>query len=148
MTWPIWKRTLAAAPGIGVSLLPKLICPLCWPAYASLLSSLGLGFLISTAYLMPLTVALLALATSSLAFGASRRRGLPPFRLGLVGALAVITGKFYSDSLLLAYAGVGGLVISSIWNAWPRRDSVAICSACMNMDDGSPEIIHNDRGER
>lgn len=42
-----WRRAATVAPGIGVSLLPKLICPLCWPAYAGLLSALGLSFLIN-----------------------------------------------------------------------------------------------------
>src|SRR5260370_27513328 len=49
------KQGLLAFPGIGVSLLPKLMCPACWPAYAAVLSSVGLGFLISTTYLLPLT---------------------------------------------------------------------------------------------
>jgi hypothetical protein len=44
----MWKRSVAMLPGIGVSLLPKLICPMCWPAYAGIVSALGLGFLIST----------------------------------------------------------------------------------------------------
>jgi len=57
-----WKSTWSLSPGIGVSLLPTLACPLCWPAYAGLLSSLGLGFLISTKYLFPLTVVFLAVA--------------------------------------------------------------------------------------
>jgi hypothetical protein len=47
MTRQVWKQALLAAPGVGVSLLPKLVCPLCWPAYAGLLSTFGLGFLIS-----------------------------------------------------------------------------------------------------
>jgi hypothetical protein len=46
MTERAWKQGLLATPGIGVPLLPKLMCPLCWPAYAGLLSTLGLGFLI------------------------------------------------------------------------------------------------------
>lgn len=32
-----WKQSLVALPGVGVSLLPKLACPLCWPAYVGLL---------------------------------------------------------------------------------------------------------------
>jgi hypothetical protein len=35
------KRTLVALPGVGVSLLPKLMCPACWPAYAGIVSALG-----------------------------------------------------------------------------------------------------------
>src|SRR3954462_8565336 len=41
------KQAAAALPGIGFSLLPKMLCPACWPAYAGIVSALGLGFLIS-----------------------------------------------------------------------------------------------------
>jgi len=57
-----WKDTALAVPGVGVSLLPKVICPFCSPAYAAVVSSLGLGFLMDTTYLLPITVAFLALA--------------------------------------------------------------------------------------
>lgn len=53
-----WRRAATVAPGIGVSLLPKLICPLCWPAYAGLLSALGLSFLINARNLVSITVRL------------------------------------------------------------------------------------------
>jgi hypothetical protein len=62
-----WKRAVLAAPGISVSLLPKLACPACWPAYAGLVSSFGLGFLTSTMYLLPLTIAFLLLTLLPLA---------------------------------------------------------------------------------
>jgi hypothetical protein len=130
MSTRVWKQNLLSVPGVGVSLLPKLICPLCWPAYAGLLSTLGLGFLISTAYLVPLTAALLALAVGSLAFRASRRRGFAPFWLGLTAAVFVLAGKFYIESAPVTYTGVGLLVLASLWNAWPRRDD-AICPACI-----------------
>jgi len=74
----VWKQGLLSLPGIGLSALPKLACPACWPAYAGLLSSLGLGFLISTAYLLPLTAVFLALAPAALAFRAKSRGGLGP----------------------------------------------------------------------
>lgn len=134
MSTRVWKQSLLAVPGVGVSLLPKLICPLCWPAYAGLLSTLGLGFLISTAYLVPLTVALLALAVGSLAFRASRRRGLAPFWLGLTATVFVLAGKFYFESAPVTYTGVGLLVLASLWNAWPRRVHVALCPACIPAD--------------
>jgi hypothetical protein len=92
------KRSLAVLPGIGVSLLPKLACPLCWPAYAGLVSALGLGFLISAKYLLPLTVAFLAIAAAVLGFRASRRHGHGPLWLGLVAAAVILTGKFYRKS--------------------------------------------------
>src|SRR5437588_3442907 len=98
-----WKQGLLALPGVGVSLLPKLACPLCWPAYAGLLSSVGLGFLISTAHLFPVTTAFLIALLIALAFRAKQRRGYGPLCLGLVGSAAVLFAKFYVDSTLAMY---------------------------------------------
>jgi hypothetical protein len=124
-----WKQTFMTIPGVGASLLPKLACPLCWPAYAGLLSSVGLGFLISTKYLFPITAAFLLLAVGALAFRANQRRGYGPFALGLFAALGVLVGKFRWESNLAMYAAVGLLVIASVWNAWPRRLAVQDCCA-------------------
>src|SRR5713101_7960802 len=93
-----WKQGLLALPGVGVSLLPKLACPACWPAYAGLLSSVGLGFLISAAYLLPLTATFLLFALVALAFRARQRSGYGPFLLGLVGTVGVLVGKFVWQS--------------------------------------------------
>lgn len=91
----MWKRSLATLPGIGVSLLPKLMCPMCWPAYAGLASALGLGFLISAKYLLPLTIAFLAVTGVALGFRALQHHGYGPLWLGLVTAGIILTGKFY-----------------------------------------------------
>src|SRR5215469_2153158 len=84
-TWKHGLLTLA-----GVSMLPKLLCPACWPAYAGVLSSIGLGFLISTAYLLPLTAGFLVLALGALAFRAAERRGYGPFLVGLFAATGIL----------------------------------------------------------
>ena len=125
----MWKRTLTVLPGIGVSLLPKLVCPMCWPAYAGLLSSFGLGFLISTTYLLPLTAAFLLVAVVALGFHARGRRGYDPMLLGVVAAAAVLYGKFFLDSNAAMYSGVALLVAASMWNSWPqqRTDSCPKC---------------------
>ncbi len=120
-------------PGVGVSFLPKLACPACWPAYAALLSSVGLGFLISTVYLLPMTVALLGLSLGALAFRAKQRHGYGPFLLGLSAAAAVLPGKFVWESKPLMYIAFGSLVAASLWNAWPRRASTSeqtMCRGC------------------
>lgn len=70
-----WTQGLLALPSVGVSMLPKLACPACWPAYAGLLTSVGLGFLISAAYLLPLTAAFLVLALGAMLFKPKERRG-------------------------------------------------------------------------
>lgn len=121
-----WKQSLLTVPSVGVSLLPKLACPFCWPAYAGLLSSVGLGFLISTKYLLPFTAAFLAIAVGALAFRAKSRRGYGPFVLGVLAASSVLLGKFYWESNPTMYASVALLVIASVWNAWPHRVTPAV----------------------
>jgi mercuric ion transport protein len=125
-----WRSSLAMVPGIGVALLPKVACPACWPAYAGVLSSLGLGFLMESRWLLPLTAVFLAVAIGALAFRAGRRRGFLPFFVGLGGATIVLAGKFGFESDSAMYAGLGVLVGASVWNSWPRRAGPA-CSACI-----------------
>ena len=125
----MWKRTLTVLPGIGVSLLPKLACPMCWPAYAGLLSSLGLGFLISAEYLLPVTAAFLLVAVVALVVRARSRRGYGPMLLGLIAAAAVLYGKFSLESDAAMYTGIALLVAASVWNSWPRLS--ASCPECV-----------------
>jgi len=142
----MWKRNLVAVPGVGASLLPKLVCPMCWPAYAGVVSSLGLSFLISTKYLLPLTVAFLATTAAALGFRASQRNGYGPLGLGLVAGAVILIGKFYFDAAQATYAGVGLLIASSIWNSWPRPAvTTTVCSVCVPTGAGFNES--NAQGE-
>lgn len=125
-----WRGTLAVAPGIGLALLPKVACPACWPAYAGFLSALGLGFLMDTAWLLPLTATFLVVAVGALAFRARRRRGYGPFLIGMVASAVVLIGKFAFDSDPAMYSGVALLVAASLWNTWPVRRPAASCPAC------------------
>src|SRR5207245_1296310 len=129
-----WKQGLATIPGVSVSLLPKLACPLCWPAYVGLLSSLGLGFLVSAKYLLAITAAFLVLGLGSLAFRAKHRHGYGPFLAGLVAAAGVLVGKFAWESNSMLYGAVGLLVIASLWNAWPHRTANAMCCPEKSMN--------------
>src|SRR5690242_18373915 len=85
----VWREGWVTFPGISVALLPKLACPLCWPLYSGIVSSVGLGFLICTKYLLILTIAFLILTFGALVYHAKQRRGYRPFVLGIVGAVAV-----------------------------------------------------------
>ncbi|MFZ5479494.1 MAG: MerC domain-containing protein [Myxococcota bacterium] len=132
------RQLAVAAPGIGVALLPKVACPACWPAYAAVLSSVGLGFLLETRYLLPLTVGFVALA--SLGWRASRRRGWGPFLLGTTAAAALLVGKFVQGSDVATYASAAVLVAASIWNAWPRgaTETSGSCPSCAPNPDAKP----------
>lgn len=125
-----WKAALATIPGIVIAFLPNLTCPACWPAYAGLLSAVGLGVLLDTAYLFPLTAALLLVAVAALATGARRRHGFRPFALGLIAASAVMIGKFVFLSDAAMYGGIVMLVAASIWNTWPRSATATDVGVC------------------
>ncbi len=129
-----WKESAMALPGIGASLLPKVVCPVCSAAYAAVVSSLGLGFLMSTRYLLSLTAVFLAIGVVPLGYQASSRRGLGPLWLGIVAAACVLLGKFWFDSALTAYVGVALLITASVWNVVPKR---TFCPACLPTEASS-----------
>jgi hypothetical protein len=124
-------RAYAALPVIGAALLPKLTCPACWPAYAGLLSALGIGFIDYTPYLLPLTAVFLVVTLLTLAHRASTRRGYGPLLLGLVSSGVILASKFAFDSDVATYGGVGLLVAAATWNSWPRQPGMAsTCAEC------------------
>lgn len=117
-------------PAIGTALMPKLVCPACWPAYAGVLSALGLGFINYSPFLLPLTVVFLMAVLATLAWRAKTRRGHAPLALGALAAAIMLIGKFRFDSDAATYAGIALLVGASLWNTWPRRSRSASCPAC------------------
>src|SRR5215467_14231433 len=117
----ILRRTAAVLPGIGISLILKLICPLCWPAYAGLISAAGLGFLINARNLLTITALFLIVAVAALAFRARQRRGYGPAICGLAAGVGILAGKFYLESAATVYAALSLLIAASIWNSLPAR---------------------------
>ena len=113
--------SVAALPSLGVALLPKLTCPICWPAYTALLSSAGISFVNYTPYLLPTIAILLVISLCALAYRAPARRGYGPFWLGLLGSFITLIGKFVSENDLALYLGIGLLVAASLWNILPRK---------------------------
>ncbi|MEQ8666963.1 MAG: hypothetical protein RIC16_14685 [Rhodospirillales bacterium] len=130
----ILRSHAALLPAVGLAALPKLTCPACWPAYAGVLSSFGIGFVNYTPYLLPLTAGFLAISILSLAYRAENRRGYGPFLLGVAAGFTVVIGKFGFDNDAAMWAGLATLVVSSLWNSWPRQrsdDEAAVaCGVC------------------
>jgi hypothetical protein len=124
-----WRRSAAVFPGIGVALLPKLMCPLCWPAYAGLLSAVGLGFLVNSRNLLIVTASFLIVAVTALAFRARQRRGYGPAIAGLAASILILFGKFYLESPATMYAALSLLIAASVWNSWPVR-LAPLCPRC------------------
>ncbi len=127
-----WKRNTSLFPVIGVALLPKLTCPACWPAYAGLLSALGISFVDYTPYLLPFTLFFLLVSLTALFYNAKNRRGYSPFYMGIISSLILVVGNFYFENELFMYIGLGLLISASIWNTWPLTSlkSDTNCSAC------------------
>ena len=89
------------------------------PAYAGLISSMGLAFLLSTTYLFTLTASFVFLSVLALAFRAKRRRGYAPFVVGSIAAVIMLVGKFALNWNPALYGGVALLFGASLWNSWP-----------------------------
>ena len=93
------------------------------PAYAGLLGSMGLAFLLQTVYLLPITVGALMAVLAALGFRATRRRGFWPLVLGIVAASVLLIGKFALNLDVATYGGAVLLVLASVWNSWPVRST-------------------------
>ncbi len=128
------KQSLLALPGIAISILPFGGCPACWPVYGGILSALGLGVLLSSQYLLPLTAVFLLIALFTLAFRARTRRGYGPFAAGVMAAALILWGKFSLESNAVAYTGATLLIGSSLWNSWPPRAPSTPCPKCAPSD--------------
>ncbi len=109
---------------------PVGVCPACWPAYAGVLSSVGLGFLLQDSYLFAVMATLLAVAVATLGYRARSRRGYGPLGLGVAAAALAVVGKFVLSSDLLLYLGLGLLVVASVWNVWPTPAASRSCASC------------------
>ncbi len=120
-----WRRGLLVLPVIGAALVPSLTCPACWPGYAALLSALGLGFIPTAPYLLPLTLGFLVVALVALALRAETRT---PLAVGVAASVIVLVGKFVFESNPVTYVGAGLLVAASL--SITRVRHAAPCSAC------------------
>lgn len=116
-----WRDLLSAVPAVVVALLPRLACPCQMPAYAGLISSMGLAFLMETVYLFPLTAMCLTFSLGGLAIRAKRRGKYTLFISGLFGAILLMVGKFVFDWPVAFYGGLSLLLIASLWNSWPPK---------------------------
>lgn len=84
---------------------------------------MGLAFLLNTAYLLPLTVGALVIAIGSLGFRARQRFGYGPLAMGFVAAVLLVVGKFVMEFGAMTYSGIGLLVVASVWNLWPKKQT-------------------------
>ncbi len=109
------------AGGLGALLVPK--CALCFAAYGSALSTLGLGPAVHQRFVEPL-VALSVVASVALVLVLSvRRRDVITPAAAAVGAAVVLAGRYALDRPLVTAAGAVLLVTASRVNAARCRNA-------------------------
>ena len=112
-----WKRNLDKI-GIGGSVFAALCC-LGFPALLSILSAIGLGFIVNDAILIPLLLLFLAVTLLGLYLGTRHHHEPWALILGGLSALAIaVVFLGLAPSRIVAYAGMTGLVVASILNVW------------------------------
>lgn len=133
-----WQAFAASSPALGTALLPKLTCPLCFPAYAALLSALGIEFIDYTPYLIPLTAIFLTIALGVLALQARRTGNITALLIGVAAAAIVLIDKFYFDSTILATGGVILLIIAILLGNRQKSSTTPACPACVTGGSDQP----------
>ncbi|MEK7876313.1 MAG: hypothetical protein AAB325_09030 [Pseudomonadota bacterium] len=137
-----WQATVASMPAIGTALLPKLTCPLCLPAYAALLSALGLKFFDYTPYLLSLTLAFLAFALGALALHARRTGHWIALMTGVAAAAIVLLGKFTFELDWLNTVGIGLLVIAILISMRRKASPTLPCRECVESGSQAKAGVH------
>lgn len=118
----------AVLPALGVSLLPKLTCAACWPAYSAALAALGVGFVDYTPYLSGLLAAAIAITGLILVRHARRQRRYAPLLVGIIGAGVLTVAKLGFDHTEMTYVGAALLTLATLWSGWTARQ--AGCNGC------------------
>jgi hypothetical protein len=109
----------------GVGLL-GLLCPLCIPAIAAFLVSIGLGFVATKEVIWPLLGLLSLIFLYGLWYSYRCHRHMPPLILGLFGITAIPLGNYVIGTTVLTYTGVAAAIGAAFWNMVLRKR----CTKC------------------
>lgn len=113
-----WKDAVDRI-GVGGSLIAALCC-LGFPAILSIVSAIGLGFIINDAILIPLLAIFLVITLIGLYLGIRHHGGWVAVILGIVSAIFTFGFIVFILNKALALIGVAGLVAASLLNVWLR----------------------------
>jgi mercuric ion transport protein len=98
------------------------------PAIVSIVAAMGLGFLIQDAILRPLMLAFLAVTLIGLLLDFRVHRRL--WALGIAAGSGVIAylSTFVRHTAALAYFGIAGLILASVFNVLMRWRCALACN--------------------
>ena len=115
-----WVGTVGSVLAL---LAPKGLCPICVAASGGVLSSLGLGFLAADGVIRWVLPIALLVGVAGLGLAARSHRRWWIFALGVVGALVLYAGWFFTLKSVL-YGGMGLLGLASVSNLLRRQRRV------------------------
>lgn len=120
------RASILAPTGSFGSIVTVLLCPVCKPAIAVFLSSIGLGFMVQNSVMQGILIVFLALMVLGLFYSYRKVHGkLGPVLVGLVMAVALYLGRYMYFGMdvnaALTYGGIVGLVGVSVWNMLLKR---------------------------
>jgi mercuric ion transport protein len=116
-----WRNSLDKI-GITGSFIAAACC-LGLPAIVSIVTAIGLGFLIKDAVLLPLMVVFLALTVLGLYLSFRVHRQPWPLILGSASSIGAFVFVFVHSIKFAAYLAIAGLVVASVWNVISRQKS-------------------------
>ena len=116
-----WLGAVLTVPGAVLPLLPSFTCPVCIAAYAGVLSTLGLGLVLTERVLAPLIVVFLFVGIVSVARTTRSHRRPGPLLMIVAGSGAVIAGRLLWNVPAVLYVGIVLVFASSLWNLWLKR---------------------------
>jgi mercuric ion transport protein len=102
-------------------------CCLGLPVVLSIVTAIGLGFLINDALLLPLMILFLAVTVIGLVFGYRVHRRPWPLVVAAVSATAAYFFVFVRTMKPAAYLAIAGLVVASLFNLILRRRCGPAC---------------------
>ena len=113
------KNVANIALGIGIVFFPK--CPLCWIAYMSLFSAIGLEISISyQPWVLPILIALLVINLGVLYYKAKKGGSYGPIWCSMLGVLLIIVSKLWLNSQSALFIGLLLISTGALWNAMPK----------------------------
>ena len=112
--------------GAGGTGLIGLFCPLCVPAAATFLSSIGLGFLANAKVIFPLLGLFSLIFLYGLWKSFTRHKNMWPLIIGTVGIVSITLGNYLIGNRAIAIGGVVLAIGSAIWNIFLRKR----CTKC------------------
>jgi hypothetical protein len=134
----IGKSGLLAPTGSLGSIISVILCPVCKPAIAVFLGSVGLGFFVREEVMQSILIVFLALAVGGLFWSYLKAHGniWPPI-LGVAMSIGLYLGRYVyfgaTENTILVWGSIAGLVLVSGWNLFLRRRGPTCVGSCSSQ---------------